>query len=605
MALSPAAERRIVTLLPPLLVAALLIPFALRQNAWYEWENAYWFLQRQAAHVSAHGVPTLFLHTKDGSFYPFFLYYGGFTIGLLAYPAALFGAWPVFLASMVVAVVGGYLGIWWAAQNLGLSRRLAVLPALIYATTPYVLSDAYGRGAWAELVGVNAAAVMVGGWTALLRPEPRHRNLALGTLVGSGAILAGTHNVTLLMAAVMLPLIVVALLPFTTAGMERSAVLGRLGRGAIAAALGVGLTGAWLVPNLWLGPKTYISEVTLNQEGFVATAPFERITNLLSPWPVVPTEFKGSMWIYAQGPVLAIAWVLVALAVTLVGARRGAVSRGVVASAVALVALGAGLLALIIHPHWWLDFPRLLQTVQMTMRLMPFLAVITAVAVCVLLVGLGQRPARRPLLGALTAAVAVQVLIAIYVVTSGHPGVTNTAVPVRHDAVTVDGEPSPFSGPGEIVAAQFRVMHKPQGKQAVVGGIAAEMDSQLTSDAGTIQGSANVGDRVVTDVVASPLVRISGDARIAGRTDNGLTLLEVTRTDVNHAFTATVRGQCAICLSSAGSGWQLRVGRLLTLLSFALLLTTCLVGVGRAVRRRRVLVKLSPGRRRGFASRSR
>jgi hypothetical protein len=593
MALSPVIERRIVTFLPPLFVAALLIPFAVRQNAWYEWENAYWFLQREAAHVSAHGVPTFFLHTKDGTFYPFFVFYGGFTIGLLAYPAALFGAWPVFLASMVAAVVGGYLGIWWAAQNLGLSRRLAVLPALVYATTPYVLSDAYGRGAWAELVGVNVAAVMVGGWTALMRPAPRHRNLTLAALVGSGAILAGTHNVTLLMSAVLLPLIVLALLPFATEGMERATVLGQLVRGAIATALGIGLTGAWLVPNLWLGPKTYISEVTINQEGFVATAPFARITNLLSPWPVVPTEVKGLMWIYAQGPVLAIAWVLVALAVTVVAARRGAASRGLVASSVALVALGTGLLVIITHPHWWLDFPRLAQTVQMTMRLMPFLAVITAVAVCVLLVGLGQRAARRPLLGALTVAVAAQALIAIYVVTSGQPGVANTAVPVRHGAVTVEGEPSPFSGPNEIVPAQFRVMHKPQGDQTAVDGIASTMDSQLTSDAATIQGPANVGDQIATDIVASPLVGISGDARVAGRTDNGLTLIKVTRTDRSGAFTATVRGQCVLCLSTAGSGWQLRAGRLLTLLSLALLLVACVVSVGRPMLRRRSTVASS------------
>ena len=152
MALSAAVERRIVTFLPPVFVAALLIPFAVRQNAWYEWENAYWFLQRQAEHVSAHGVPTYFLHTRDGPFYPFFAFYGGFTLGLLGYPAALFGAWPVFLASMAAAMVGGYLGIWWAALNLGLSRRLAVLPGLIYATTPYVVSDAYGRGASERLV---------------------------------------------------------------------------------------------------------------------------------------------------------------------------------------------------------------------------------------------------------------------------------------------------------------------------------------------------------------------------------------------------------------------------------------------------------------------
>jgi hypothetical protein len=587
MTLSPVTERRIVTFLPPLLIAALLIPFAMRQNAWYEWENAYWFLQRQAEHVSAHGVPTLFLHTKDGSFYPFFLYYGGFTIGLLAYPAALFGAWPVFLASMVAAVVGGYLGIWWAALSLGLSRRLAVLPALIYATTPYVLSDAYGRGAWAELVGVNAVAVMLGGWTAVLRSDARYPKLALAALVGSGAVLAGTHNVTLLMTAAVLPLIVLALLPFTSGGRGRAAVLVPLGRGVIAAVLGVGLTAAWLVPNLWLGPKTFISQVTLSQEGFVATAPFVRITNVLSPWPVVPSEFKGVMWIYAQGPVPAIAWVLVALAATLVAARRGGVFRGVVASSVALVVLGIALLELIAHPVWWPSLPRLVQTVQMPMRLLPFLAIITALAVSVLVVGIGQRRQRGPLIAGLVVAVAAQALIAIYVVTSGEPGVTLTATPVRHGEVKVDGEPSPFSGPGEIVPSQFRVLNKPQGDQPVVAEVAAKLDSRLTSDAGTLRGTAKVGDRIATDIVASPLVRIAGDVRVAGRTDKGLTLLEVTRTDANGVFNGTVQAQCALCLSTAGSGWQLRIGRLITLLSAALLLTACVVSVGRVRQERR------------------
>ena len=580
MALSPVTERRIVTFLPPLLVAALLIPFAVRQNAWYEWENAYWFLQRQAEHVSAHGVPTLFLHTKDGSFYPFFLYYGGFTIGLLAYPAALLGAWPVFLASMVAAVVGGYLGIWWTALSLGLSRRLAVLPALIYATTPYVLSDAYGRGAWAELVGVNAVAVMLGGWTALLRADARYPRLALGALVGSGSLLAGTHNVTLLMTAAVLPLIVLALLPFTAGGMERAAVLARLGRGAIATVLGVGLTAAWLVPNLWLGPKTFISQVTMSQEGFVATAPFVRVTNVLSPWPVVPAEFKDVMWIYAQGPALAIAWVLVALAITLVASRRGDVSRGTVASSVALVVLGIALLESTTHPTWWPSLPRLVQTVQMPMRLLPFVAIVVAVAVAVLVAGIGRQRARGPLMAGLVVVVAAQALIAIYVVTSGEPGVAMTATPVRHDAVTAEGEPSPFSGPGEIVPGQFRVLDKPQGDQQVAGKVATKLDSRLTSDAGTLSGTASVGERLATDIVASPLVRFAGDVRVAGRTAKGLTLVEVTRTDAGGAFHATVQAQCALCLSTAGSSaWQLRAGRLITLLSFALLLTACVVSV--------------------------
>ena len=76
-------------------------------------------------------------------------------------------------------------------------------------------------------------------------------------------------------------------------------------------------------------------------------------------------------------------------------------------------------------------------------------------------------------------------------------------------------------------------------------------------------------------------MRVAGDVRVAGRTDKGLTLVEVTRTDAGGAFTATVQAQCALCLSTAGSGWQLRAGRLITLLSFALLLTACVVSVRR------------------------
>ena len=148
-------------------------------------------------------------------------------------------------------------------------------------------------------------------------------------------------------------------------------------------------------------------------------------------------------------------------------------------------------------------------------------------------------------------------------------------------------------------------MGQPKGEQTAVAAVPSTLDSQLTSDAATIRGTANVGDQIATDVVDSPLVRISGDARIAGRDVNGLILLEVTRTDANRVFNAVAHGQCALCLPTAGGVWQLRVGRLITLLSFVLLLTACVVSVGPTVRRRRAMVKVSPGRRRGSASRSR
>ena len=58
----------------------------------------------------------------------------------------------------------------------------------------------------------------------------------------------------------------------------------------------------------------------------------------------------------------------------------------------------------------------------------------------------------------------------------------------------------------------------------------------------TLRGTATVGDQIATDIVASPLVRITGDVRVAGRTAKGLTLMKVTRTDANGVFTGTVAG---------------------------------------------------------------
>ena len=103
--------------------------------------------------------------------------------------------------------------------------------------------------------------------------------------------------------------------------------------------------------------------------------------------------------------------------------------------------------------------------------------------------------------------------------------------------------------------SQFRVLNKPQGEQTAVAGVAAQLDSRLTSDAGTLRGRARVGDQIVTDIVASPLVRITGDVRVAGRTDKGLTLLEVTRTDANGVFTGTVRRNArSACRRRAADG---------------------------------------------------
>jgi hypothetical protein len=557
--------RRLATWVPPLLVGLFALPFILRQNSWWEWGNAYWLLERQTAHVSAHGMPTLFLHNFSGAYNPFFTFYSGFTLSLLAYPAVLFGAWPVFVASVVGAMVAGYLGIWWTARNLGLSHQLAILPALIFATTPYVLSEIYGRGAWAELVAVNAAAVMLGALTALLwRPAGGRRGPALLALVASSAIVAGTHNLTLLLSGVLLSLTLLALLALRRPGSPQ--LRPELLRAAAAVALGAGLTAAWLLPNLWFGPSTLVAHPSsFKNNTFAQTFGVLDLSNLFSPLPRVPHEFKGR-WLYAQAPALAAAWALIAMGTTF-WLRRRSPDR-VLAAMAGLLALGIALVALIVNPSWWLSFPDLIQTVQFSYRLIPYLAIVVALATIVGLTTL-RGPTGRWMTGVLVAIVAVQVGAGVWIVVHSRASASGAAGLARHGDLSVKTEPASFSLKGLVVQLQFRVVNQQTGTPPNQKPAALHIVNLIKSDTGTFDGVGQVGDRMLVPVVWSRLVEVTGDARIAGRDVNGRSMIEVTRTDANGRWHAKVQ---------AGHPWQLTVGRLISLLSVLVIVAVVLIG---------------------------
>ncbi|HEV7751121.1 MAG TPA: hypothetical protein VGO71_06255 [Baekduia sp.] len=570
-------------MLPPLLVGLLALPFVLWQNSWWEWATPFWLLQRQAAHVSAHGVPTLFLHTASGAFNPFFAFYGGFTLSALAYPAAVIGAWPVFVAATVIAMVSGYLGIWWTARNLGLSHRLAVLPALTFSTTPYLLSDLYGRGAWAELIAVNAAAVMLGALTALLWRRERSGAGPLAALALCGATIAGTHNITLLLSTVALPLIVLAVLPLAPLSAAPRTTVRRLAQAAVAAALGVGLTGAWLIPSLWLGPDTYVAGPSLNDKMFRARDGLLELSNVLLPWPVVPHELT-LRWIYAQAPVLPMLWALVACGLV-AWARRRRPDR-VVAVVTGLSLLGAAMLLLIVDPQWWLSFPAIVKVVQLPYRIIPYLGMVIALGV---VVGLASTPARRArwMTGALVLAVVVQLAAAGWLVVNSEAS-GSVASRSRAGDVRVYGEPASFSTAGFVTQYQFHVIGHPTIAVPRARAQGTVLDDATKSDVARLGGTNRKGDRLRTPIVWSPLVRVTGGARIAGRDRFGRAVIEVTRTDASGRWTASARPQCAFCADAIGGDapWQLLAARLLTLASALALAAAAIAGVRRRRRRR-------------------
>jgi hypothetical protein len=562
--------RRAATYVPPLLVGLLALPFILRQNSWWEWNNAFWLLERQTAYVEAHGVPTVFVHNLSGAYNPFFAFYAGFTFSVLAYPAAIFGAWPVFAASIVLAIVCGYLGIWWAARNLGLSAPLAVLPALVFATTPYVLSEMYGRGAWAELIAVNAVAVMLGALTALLWHPERRRAPAYAALVASAAFVCGTHNLTVLMAAILVPLLVLVLLPLRPQSAGR--LLPQVGRAGVALALGTGLTAAWLLPNLWFGPSTWVAQPASNDREFLDTHGQLTISNVLSPLPSIPDEFQGR-WVFDQAPVTAMAWALIAFLLVFAFGRRG--SRRLAIAVAGLIALAIGLMVLIVHPLWWPSFPRLFRTVQFPFRLLPYLAMLAALATVAGLMAL-RGPVRRWMTGLLVVLVAVQAGAGVYIVTRSEPGGAILVLPATPADLPVQSEPASFAEQSQVVHMQFRVLKRPYGGKPNRQPANIELGNIVTGDTGRFTGTGRPGDRLMVPVVWSPFVRITGDGRIAGRDFGGMAMMAVTHTDASGRWAAQ---------AEAAHPWQVVAGRVISVLSALTLLGLGAVALWRRRRR--------------------
>ncbi|WP_445148371.1 hypothetical protein [Baekduia sp. Peel2402] len=574
MALGARSSRRLIAVVPPLLVALLALPFVVGQNAWWEWANPYWFLGRQAAHVSATGFPTLFLQLETGTFNPYFVYYAGPLLSVLAYPAALFGAWPVFIGATVGAMVGGYFGVWWAACTLGLSRTTAVLPGLAFASTPFLISTLYDRGAWAELVAANAAAVLFAGVLAVVFRRPGARDTGgLIAILGASAVVAGTHNITLMVSAILLPLLLLALLPLRPA--DAVPLGGALARAVAAAALGIGLTAAWLLPNLWYGRDTLIAQPELNDTTLADFSGGTGATSQLTPWPHVPAAIAdGDRHIHPQLPVLVLLWAIGVFAVLV--ARRRPVPGRVLAAVAGLAVLGVAIIVLVANPSWWLHFPPQARIVQFPFRLLTYAALIVALGAAVTMRALGGGAVGRRAVAVLGAAVAVQLAFGAYVALDGQAAspLGDVKPPRKADARAEDVPPA-FASAALLTPAQFRVHYRPTA-DASSAAASIGIDDPLTSDVATIGGDQPAGTLVQVQVAWSPYAKVTGGASLAGRDAVGMAIVRVEATGPDGRWAAKV---------SPTTPGPLAVGRIISALS--LLVVVALAATALRGRRRR------------------
>ncbi|PPK74152.1 4-amino-4-deoxy-L-arabinose transferase-like glycosyltransferase [Methylobacter tundripaludum] len=167
-----------------------------------------------ARHVAM--VENFFIALKSGQFIPIiqkppfadvpdmpvFQYYG-FMTGLIALPGMLLSlsSLKALMIGVFVFRIAGAAGVYWTGKLLGGNRKVAILAALVYYMTPYVISNLYGRVAVPESLAHCELPFIVLGLLLGLRGY-----LAAGaaTIAITVLLLSLTHPIFLLFGCIAL-----------------------------------------------------------------------------------------------------------------------------------------------------------------------------------------------------------------------------------------------------------------------------------------------------------------------------------------------------------------------------------------------------------------
>src|SRR5262249_13120599 len=205
----------------------------------------------------------------------------------------------------VGAMGAAYGGLFWLARQLGVKGLLAHAPAIVFVTSAYYVTTLYGKGAWVEFMAVSMLPLVLAASLRLVRGRMSLGPIAC--LVAATAVFSGSHNITLLWGST---LAIVALAGYWLAsGRSRELPWRRVLAVAGLIALGVGLNGWYLLPDLSYAHDTNISGIIIP---YADTWRFNTFGAIFDPLRYVPpqSEMPG---LYVQAPVLALVWGLLAL----------------------------------------------------------------------------------------------------------------------------------------------------------------------------------------------------------------------------------------------------------------------------------------------------
>jgi hypothetical protein len=209
--------------------------------------------------------------------------------------------------AFTLTVIVAYAGCWWVAAQMGLRGWPAHVPAVLFVTSSFYVSNLYGRADFPEAVGTSAISLVAASGLWLARAD-RWRPLPLFTFLVSVFFLTGTHPETAVWGFTLL----------AAGGLIlwwSAAPLTRVQRRRVVAVLGVAVLGVcldlWsLIPTALYNNRLLItSSQSLNFTQLWYTSPHSLFA--VARDAVTTAPITGN--IQAQMPTLAILWSVVAI----------------------------------------------------------------------------------------------------------------------------------------------------------------------------------------------------------------------------------------------------------------------------------------------------
>lgn len=494
-------------------------------------------------------------------FFPMFLFYGGTLYAAVGALAAIAGhARAAFFVSTALAVIAAYGGLLWLSRQLGARSWRAHAPSIAFVASAYYITNMWGRGDWPELMATSMVPLLVASAWRVAR-APRIEPLPAFLLVVATVFFAGSHNVSLVLGA----LVLVGLLAVLGVALGRDLVPCRPSRltalGGLVV-LGAALDAWFLLPDVLHATQTRIGSGILTpaaETGFLNTPDV-----LFNPLRSVPAQ-STTPALFVQAPDWFLFWVIVASAVLWSSAGRA--MRRVT---VALVVLLAALLALIMIGPLWDAMPTILRQVQFPYRVNTYVALCVSGLVLVWVLVLERTPSESrssALSVALVSATAISVLLAVWQVWY-RPADPTFYYNLNSANVPTSQAPAPFPTASLDYADRSEHVTVTAPTANIVINPARVSGNHATVTATPPPGKGPFA----TNITAGPYAaHIGGGVTRLGRTPGGASV--VWRT-------AGFRGPLTVSVTPAGG--SLTLGRIVSVVAFVTLLI--------------VMIRLSGGR---------